>query len=100
MESTLLFTIICILCCLIQLNLLYTQWRGRLRVGAREKVIEYHRQGLEAGVCSSCDGEGCVGVFRSECVECKGFGYWFVPAGKAAAVEREEAEKAWDASVV
>ena len=99
MESTLLFTVICILCCLIQLNLLYTQWRGRLRIAAREKVTEFHRRGLEAGVCSSCEGEGCVGIFRSECVECKGFGYWFVPADKAETIEHDEVEKAWDASV-
>lgn len=99
MESTLLFAIICVLCCLIQLNMFYTQWRFRLRIKTRERVIDLHQQGMEAGLCDTCAGEGCVGIFRSECAECRGFGYWFTPAGKSIrAAGHDTVDKAWDTS--
>ena len=42
---------------------------------ARTKVEQYTEQGVQANVCSKCEGLGKVGFFQVECPDCKGDGY-------------------------
>jgi RecJ-like exonuclease len=67
--------------------------REDTRQKAYEKVIELHQQGIQAEVCSRCEGKGRVGIITHDCDKCGGIGYLYDLSGKGLGGTESHQEK-------